>query len=450
MGKGRKNAHNGRHPQDDDHYIDSRYIYDEEYEDPLYDDDDTYEFDDETSHPDPDQYPGTSRANRPRRTSRSMPPVYPRSRYGYQDDDQYPRRNVPARRATRPEPARRLRRVKQRRRSILPPLLLGCLLGVVLVVALLATLVFLGINSLQNGGSISGISGIPGITNRTYTQDLTQQVSLTQLQQIIVCDKSGNVTLLVDPNATKATITAHKTVQAATQSDANQQLQATSVEIQPPATISKALTCTQAPSQTQSNTATATGTPASTAVALIVNVTLAKPTNNSVNLTITLPPAALQNSSPSLAVDVEAQQGNITLTGLSGVLQVHGVNGNVTISHAILASGSQIETSQGNITFNGFLLLPTADTQQNQQDVHYMLRNEVGDINMTLPATTNLTLDANTNVGAIKSDFKINVNNNGGPVNYHGPLNPETGTPATATLVLDVSTGNVHIMKASS
>jgi hypothetical protein len=448
MGKGRKNAHNGRHPQDDDHYTDYRYIYEDEYEDPLYDDEDTYGFDDDINRQ--DQYPGASRANPPRRASRSTPPVYPRSRYGYQDDNQYPRRNVPPRRTTPSEPPKRLRRVKQRRRSILPGLFLGCLLGVVLVVATLAALVYLGITSIQHGGTITGVPGIPGITTQTYTQDSTQQVSLTQLQQITICDKSGNVTVQVDPTATKATITAHKTVQARTQSDANQQLQATSVEIQPPATISKPLTCKQASSQTQTTTTgtpTATTTPASTAAALIVNVTLAKPTGNSVDLTITLPPAALQSASPSLAVDVEAQQGNITLTGLSGIIQAHGVNGNVTISHAILASGSQIDTSQGNITFNGFLLLPTADTQQ---DVHYMLRNEVGDINVTLPATTNLTLDANTNVGAIKSDFKINVNNNGGPVNYHGPLNPEAGTPAAATLVLDVSTGSVHIMKASS
>lgn len=444
MGKGRKNSHNGRHSQDnDDSYIDYRYINDDEYNDPRY-----------------EYFEGDFDEQPPQRTSRQaedpFPITYPRSRYHRQDlyEDEYDDyRQQPNPRRQSPAYPRKMRRVKpQKRRGLLPTFLVGCLIGMLVIVGALAALVYLGITTVQNGGHITGI---PGISTRAYLSTVTQRTTLPQLQTITVCNNYGNITMQVDPNATQATLVARKTVQASSQTDADQQLKATSVEMQPPGTINKPLTCTSAPAQTSNNTTSSTGTPTAvtTASSLVVNTTVPKPTSDSVDLTITLPPGAIQSTSPSLVLDVESQQGNINLTGLSGILQVHGVNGNVSISHAVLASGSKVETGQGNISFNGFLLLPTAatsDTTSTQQPIRYLFQNEKGNIDVTLPANTNLTLDANTNVGAIKSDFKIPVNNNGGPVNYHGPLNSSAGTPAAATLVLDVSTGDVHIMKVGS
>ncbi|BCL82430.1 hypothetical protein ccbrp13_48950 [Ktedonobacteria bacterium brp13] len=473
MGKGRNN---GRYPQDDDRarnkrngndrYIDNHYIYEEEYDDPFLNSEEEYEYE-----YDEDGYPPPGRSNPPRRASRSrgrpgshqdpssVPMSYPRSHYGYQGDADYrsPRRGS----SRRGEVARRYPVASApKKRSFWSGFFVGCLVLLILIVIVVAALIILGFNTLKSGGTLTNL---PGLTNNhAYKKTETQQVNLAQLQQLTICDTTGNITVMVDPTATKTTVTAVKTVQSASQSDANQQLQAMTVAVQPPETINKPLSCTQSASQGQATQATPPATPGNTtpnspSSFLTINVTFPHATNENVDLMVTLPPGAVQGSSPSLTLDVESRQGNINLSGLSGVLNVHDVNGNVAITHAIIANGSQIETEQGNINFNGYLLLPVASNAGNtggtSPDVRYILRNETGDINVTLPANTNLTLDANTNIGTIKSDFHTNIGNSGngsGPVNVHAPLNPTADSLPPATLVLDVSTGNVHILKANS
>ena len=476
MGKGRNN---GRHPQDDDRarnkrngkdrYIDNHYIYEEEYDDPFLNDEEEYGYE-----YDEDGYPPPGRSNPPRRASRSRgrrdshqdpssaPISYPRSHYGYQGDADYrsPRRGS----SRRGEGARRYPvAAAPKKRSFWSGFFVGCLVLLILIVIVVAALIILGFKTLQGGGPLTNLPGL--VNNHTYKKTETQQVNLAQLQQLTICDTTGNTTVMVDPAATKTTVTAVKTVQSTSQSDANQQLQAMTVAVQPPATSSKPLSCTQTTSQgqsTQTTQSTPPATPGSTtpnspSSFLSINVTFPQATNENVDLMVTLPPGAVQGSSPSLALDVESRQGNINLSGLSGVLNVHDVNGNVDITRAIIANGSQIETAQGNINFNGYLLLPVASNAGNtggtSPNVRYILRNETGNINVTLPANTNLTLDANTNIGTIKSDFPTNIGNSGngsGPVNVHTPLNPTAGSLPPATLVLDVSTGNVHILKANS
>ncbi|GCE26218.1 hypothetical protein KDA_17020 [Dictyobacter alpinus] len=421
MGTGRnKDSHNGWHPQDEDRFVDNRYIHDEDYAD--YEDYDDYE-------------EPPARASRVSRASRPPGTIPPRRRY--EDVPSRPRQQPP-RRAVRQIP------VPQKRRTW-PTLLLGCFIGMVLVIGVLALLVVLGINSIQNGGKIAGLPGLP--VKKPYTQTLKQDVKLTQIASIQVCDKIGNVNLKVDPAATTTTVSALKTVQATSDAEGKTLLNQVAVEVQPPATQTKPLSCSS--TQTATPTAGATPTPATgtadSANALIINVTLPKPVDNQVDLTITMPPGIIQATDhPTAPIHIEALKGNIAVDGLSGIFNLHGLDGNVTVSHAVLADGSVLETGQGNVGFSGFLLLPT-DPQANGR---YMLRNEKGKIDVTLPANTNVTLDANTNIGAVHSEFPITVNNNGGPVNYHGPLNPTATNTAPATLVLDVSTGDVHIQKA--
>ncbi|GCE18439.1 hypothetical protein KDK_22390 [Dictyobacter kobayashii] len=316
------------------------------------------------------------------------------------------------------------------------------MIGVLLAVGGLALLVILGVSSIQNGGHLTGLPGLP--STKPFTQTVTLDAGTTAFTSIEVCDKIGNVNLQVDPTATKTTVTALKTVQASSETDAANLFKQVTVEVQPPTTISKALSCsTQQPPATA--TASSPTTPTSASSALIINVTLPKPVDNQVDLTVTLPTTAIQTTDhPSLTLNVEAPKGDITVSGLSGVLKLHGETGNVNVTHAVLADGSQIETGQGNVSFDGFLFMP-ADAQTSAR---YMLRNETGTITATLPANTNVTLDANTNIGAIHSDFPLSINNNGGPVSYHGPLNASAGPTPLATLVLDVSTGNVNIKKA--
>ncbi len=298
-----------------------------------------------------------------------------------------------------------------------------------------AVVIFLVLRVSQGTAPIS----IPGLSNaQSFTHDDSMSVTLpTTLTQLQICDKIGNISLNVDTNADAATVATHKIVHAANQADADQEFGHIKVEVQPPATISQPLTCTNSTTQGSS---TSNGT-------MIVNATV--PDNqslvhglaDSVDLSITLPQKALP-SDPSLLLTIETVAGNITVDGLRGVLNVKGSSGNINVTHAILAADSHIETNQGNITFHG--LLANANGAQSR----YTLRSEQGNIDVTLPSDTNLTLDANTNDGIISSEFGTNIQNSSSIVNYHGPLNSSAGSPTSAELILDVSTGDIIIHKA--
>jgi hypothetical protein len=336
-------------------------------------------------------------------------------------------------------------------------LLTGCLLGILVAVLAAAAVVVFTAYRFSQGSGI-GIGPV-GNNTRTFTHQDTTQVALSALSQIQICDKIGNISVKVDPNATMATVTSTKIVHKNTQNDADQEFGHIAVEVQPPGTITNPLTCTRpqvtptassSPAASATTTTTPTTTTSATNSALTINVTqptsdsFLPSTNDAVDLSLTLPQKALPQEVTSLLLDIEAPVGNITVDGVSGLLQVNGSTGSVTVSHAVLAPGSQIATAQGNVTFNGWLLPPdTPDT-----NARYVLQSEKGDINVTLPDNTNVTLDANTNVGAIHSEFPITVDNNGGPVNYHGPLNRNTSSQAVATLYLDVSTGNIALHKS--
>ncbi|MBV9690324.1 MAG: DUF4097 family beta strand repeat protein [Ktedonobacteraceae bacterium] len=332
------------------------------------------------------------------------------------------------------------RRRSRRRRSLWPARLAGCALGVLVTLLAAAVVIFLVLRTSQGTAPVS----IPGLGNgQSFTHDDSMPVTLpTTLTHLQICDKIGNISLNVDTNRDTATVATHKIVHAANQADADQEFGRIKVEVQPPATISQPLTCTGSTTQ-GSSTTSGNGT-------MIVNATV--PDNqslvhgpaDSVDLSVTLPQKALPGD-PSLTLTIETVAGNITVDGLRGVLNVKGTSGNINVTHAILADGSHIETNQGNITFNG--LLANANGAQSR----YTLLSEQGNIDVTLPSDTNLTLDSDTNSGEISSEFGTNVQNNGsnGIVNYHGPLNSSVGPPANAAeLILHVSTGNITIHKA--
>jgi hypothetical protein len=375
-----------------------------------------------------------------------------RNREGRRPDRRYYEDEQDAYSSRRPYPPRpRPRNRRPRRRRVWPALLTGCLLGILVTVVGAAIVVFVAFRASQGQGGI-GIGPVGGGLQTFAHEDTAQIVLPAALSQIQVCDKIGNISIKVDPNATTATVKSKKIVHKNTQSDANQAFGRLAVEVQPPGTITNPLTCTKPQgTPTPSSTPTTTSTENAGANTLTVNVTipdsegLLRTTSDAVDISITLPQKALpQDNVASLLLDIEAPVGAITVDGVSGSLQISGGTGNVKISHAVLAPGSRIGTAQGNVTFSGWLLPPdTPDT-----NARYVLQSEKGAIDVTLPGNTNVTLDANTNVGAIHSEFPIEVANNGGPVNYHGPLNSGANSQAAAKLILDVSTGDVNIHKA--
>ncbi len=326
-----------------------------------------------------------------------------------------------------------------RRRSVWPWLLLGCAGGIGILVLAAAIVVFVTIHSATGGSSILPVIGNPG----TYTrQSPAQSVGISQLTAIRVHNPVGDVTISVDANATAPTVAYTKKVRAANNDDANNQFNNIAVQVQP------------------------TGTPANTlsvSTSVPDSGSLLGNHNASVDLNITVPAQRTSSaggsttpvsttatstavSTPPLTLTVDMSIGNITTDGLSGSLQVKDDIGNITVRQGTLSDGTHLQTGTGNVTFNGSI-----DTTPgvNSTMARYKLQSETGNVDATLPADTNLTLDANTNAGTITSDFPINVQSSGGSAAFYGSLNPgATAGTTSAVLSLNVSTGNVMLHKA--
>lgn len=357
----------------------------------------------------------------------------------YEDEPEFVPRRRPA--ATR---SRSRRRPKPRQRRVWPWLLVGCLGGVILLVVGAALVVFIAIRTVTNGtGSLGSITGNTNAT--TYTQPIPpQQVPLTSIAQLTVQDLVGNVTITVDSGVATPTISGVKRVKAASSDAANTAYNTMSVEVQP------------------------AGTPANT-LAVIATVPnsggILGNHNDAIDLTITLPPASVASATSvatptqvlgttpvpasitsPLALSLTMTIGDATINGLSGILGIKDGIGSITVNNGTLSDGSHLETGTGNVTVAGNLDLTPATGNTTPR---YKLQSETGTINVTLPAATNIILDANTNDGNISSDFPINVQTTSGAANYYGPLiaNSAQGQPV-AVLTLNVSTGQVAVHKA--
>ncbi|GCE10415.1 hypothetical protein [Tengunoibacter tsumagoiensis] len=333
-------------------------------------------------------------------------------------------------------------RKRRKKRSSWPTLLSGCALGILFVILAIGIVVVVVLRGAQG----QGLPPVPGFGNsgvsKAFTKEENVNIPLTALSQIILCNKTGNVTLKVDNQVTQPTITTKKTVHATSQSEADQKFSQLAVQVQPP---TSALSCTTNATGSTSDvtpTATPVATTASSATALIVNTIFptGSSTVNSVDISISLPQSILPADNPSMQINVESS-GNIVLDGLSGTMNIKGGIGTVSVQHSVLADGSRI-SAHGKVSFSGFLNIPPTTAP------NFILQSEYG-ITVTLPSNANVVLDANTNVGTVKSDFNTPIPAGNGPVNYRGPLNPDSAFQSQATLVLDVSTGDVIINKAA-
>jgi len=315
-------------------------------------------------------------------------------------------------------------------RRVWPWLLLGCA-GGILLVALAAAIVIATVFHIVPGGNISGI-----LSQNTYTKSSTQTLPpITHVSQMQVHNQIGNVSILLDPTNPNAppTLSIVKKVKATSTSDANKEFDRISVQVQQPADTSLTVTATL-PNQSGGVLAS---------------------NNDSVDMTITLPfsivslpnTSGTTSSAAPATFDIATSVGNITLDGLSGVLSIKDGTGSVTVSHAALANGSHLQTGRGNMTFDGSL---DTSTSSSASPATFKISSEVGKLDVTLPATTNVTLDANTNVGKITSDFAISPQSNNGAVSYYGPLISSAATPPTAVFTLDVSTGDISLHKVAT
>jgi DUF4097 and DUF4098 domain-containing protein YvlB len=99
--------------------------------------------------------------------------------------------------------------------------------------------------------------------------------------------------------------------------------------------------------------------------------------------------------------DLHTNGGSITVDGAKGKLKAHTEFGNIKIGNA-QAVTLDIKTNNGAVEFSGS---PGVGP--------HMVNSEFGEINLTLPADSKLSVDLKTEFGTIKSDLPITVTLNG-------------------------------------
>lgn len=334
---------------------------------------------------------------------------------------------TPARRPRQYEPPRQARQQRPKQRSIWPWLLMGCAGGIVLLVLAAAAVVFFALRSATGGSGIGNLP-LPGLSTSVYTQKSPPQtVQLSSLQQIQVHDQIGDVTITVDPSTSMPTVTYVKKVKATNSDDANKEFNNIAVQVQPSGTPDGILLV----SATVPNNGTVFSSHNDS-----VDIMISLPPQSTTVGTATATPTSATAQTP-LKLDVNVAIGKVSVTGLSGILQIQDNIGNITVQQAILSDGSSLRTSSGNVSFNGSV---DPNTLASNPQPIYTLQSETGNLDVTLPADTNVILDAYTNNGTITSDFDVSkIKSDDGSLN--GPL--VAGTSPKALLKLHVSTGNV-------
>ncbi|HEU5229304.1 MAG TPA: hypothetical protein VFU49_15915 [Ktedonobacteraceae bacterium] len=252
-------------------------------------------------------------------------------------------------------------------------------------------------------------------------------VPLTAMKQVYICDKTGNVTLSASSQAKDVTVEVKKTVYVQKSADPAPLFQALTVSTQNITSSS----CDWLPKKGDGST-------------LVVSATspddgeLLKDHKNTIHLNIVFPSSMIADGSP-LSVRIEAGN-NITLSGFAGSLTLLSTAGDVQAEHMSLVSNSMLHAQAGNIVFKGSL------SGSKIQDV---FQSDSGDVSLTLPATTNVSVDANAPTGNIEDTFSPNSVNQGvAGASVKGPLNPAMNNITPGLLKLMSSTGDIVINKA--
>ena len=386
-----------------------------------------------------EEYPGSQAPTPPtRRASRnaasgSANRPGPRET-GYDEYDEYDVEVIESSRGGRRPPAR-----PRRGGRVFSTVLTGCLGGIITLIVVAAVVIFLLLHNTPLGQNL-------GIGKTTYTQAARQTLALGSATQVIVKSLAGNVTVTIDQGASGATLSSVRKVLASSQSDANSQFRALTLTTKQ---IGKGAdpACTAGSCLLISATVPTTGN----------GNLLGGGNGDTIDLTLTLP-ASFNSPDPlsPYTISVNAQGGDIAVSGFNGILNLTGRAGNISVSHALIYAGTCIQTNQGNVVVGqgSFFDLnqssnqvPCSATTSTGAHPWFNIKSGVGNVDITLPAnSTNLLLDANTNNGKISDDFGQNIPTaSDGSATYHGPLLPNTN-PA-ASLYVSTSTGDITIRK---
>ncbi len=150
--------------------------------------------------------------------------------------------------------------------------------------------------------------------------------------------------------------------------------------------------------------------------------------SGNLRLTNTYGPLNLNTSSGDIvitgeqgAVSAHTSSGNIHINRLTGPVDLSTGSGDITLDQANISGQDHLQTSSGNIHFNG-----TLDPRGT-----YQMNTSSGNITLNLPANSSFRLSAATDSGDINNAFNTTT----------------VGNAPYATLTLKVSSGNINLQK---
>ena len=147
-------------------------------------------------------------------------------------------------------------------------------------------------------------------------------------------------------------------------------------------------------------------------------------TERRVDLTITVP------AETNLTIKLVA--GDVHLDGITGLYNVELATGDLRLSRATVAGGSILRAAAGDLTFDAALT----------QGAAVSLSTGTGDIDVTLPETTDAHLDASTNAGDVRvRDWSLQTSRSFASASATGDLAPQP----SSTLTVRVGAGDITV-----
>ena len=131
--------------------------------------------------------------------------------------------------------------------------------------------------------------------------------------------------------------------------------------------------------------------------------------------------------------DLHNNGGSITVDGIKGKLKARTEFGSIRIKNAEAVT-LDLETNNGGVEFNGSLGMGP-----------HTIHSEFGEVNLTLPADSELSVDLKTEFGSIKSDLPITVTLNGTSNDLNGDQIVGNINSGGEQLTVGTNNGSVNI-----
>lgn len=148
-------------------------------------------------------------------------------------------------------------------------------------------------------------------------------------------------------------------------------------------------------------------------------------------------------------VSVRTLQGGITIRNARGPVDARAVNRSVTVENVV--DDVSIETTNGNIAMRGIrsgsVQAGTVNGAVTYEGVirdggRYAFMTHNGDISVTVPRASNVTVSAASYLGAFQSDFPVQLTGTSGEQHYTFTLGA-----GSARLNLESFNGNIHLRR---